>query len=95
MMERLWLIKPPPHVALHEFHVLHMDTSQSMGHGEVLHSCVCDKAGHETPPKALVVVMSRNWVLVPPPQRAVQAPNSLKSPTTQSTGQSWVLQFSV
>lgn len=51
--------------------------------------------GHAAPPAAVAVLTVRLRVWNPVPQVLVQDDHSLKAPTTQSTGQTWVLQLFV
>jgi len=68
---------------------LHVDTSQSTGHGSVLHACTCstDCPSHDWPPK-LACVMVRVRVWLPTPQLLVHDPHEPQAVTLQSMGQS-------
>ena len=64
---------------------LHVDRTQSTGHGSVLHAWASDDPGHAKPPCCgSTLFLWRVWV--PPAHVAVQALNEPHSPTTQSTG---------
>jgi hypothetical protein len=81
---RVWV--PPPQLTVQDPKEPHPPTTQSTGHGEVEHDCVSLKAGHAAPPFALLTMMTRVRVWVPPPQLTVQDANELQSPTAQFTG---------
>jgi len=82
---RVCVCSPPPHALVQADHSDHALTPQSTGQANVLHGCESSKAGHATPPCAAAVVIVRERICVPPPQRVEQAPNADHADTTQST----------
>ena len=55
-------------------------------HEVVLQASDSERAPHEVPPWAAVVLVMRVRVFVPPPHAFVQSPHLPHSPCTQSTG---------
>ena len=82
---RVCVCTPPPHFLSQNDQSDHALTPQSTGQAIVLHGCESSKAGHATPPCAAAVVIVRERICVPPPQRVEQAPNADHADTTQST----------
>ena len=50
MIERVWLILPPPHDLVQVDQALHMEIWQSTAQAWVLHAEVLSRAGQATPP---------------------------------------------
>jgi len=83
---------PPPQVAEQPDQPDHADTTQLVGHGCMLHACVCSNAGQAAPPLAEEVMMLRVLDEMPPPHDAVHGVQvRLHALTTQSTGHGCVL----
>jgi hypothetical protein len=81
---RVWV--PPPQLTVQDPKEPQPPTAQSTGQAVVEHDCVSLKAGHAAPPFALLTMISRVRVWVPPPHVTVHDPNELQSPTAQFTG---------
>ena len=55
------------------------------GHPSVLQVIVSSRSGHEAPPFSCSLTTSRDLILIPPLQVALQSPQAFQSPTSQST----------
>ena len=93
MIERVWLILPPPHDLVQVDQALHMEIWQSTAQAWVLHAEVAVMAGQAAPPNAMEVCTTRARVSVPPPQACEQTPRSTQALTSQSTGHLCVLHW--
>jgi len=87
--ERVW--RPPPHVAEHASKSPNSLTTQSTGHGSVLHDSVSTRAPHVSPPGVGVTTIERDRDRVPPPHAAEQSENSPKGLNSQSIPHAKVL----
>jgi hypothetical protein len=78
----------PPHVLVHELHLPSALTTQSTGHGTLLHERLRCRSlpGHAIPPCDARRMMWREQVVLPPPHERVQGVQPPGALTTQSEG---------
>lgn len=86
---------PVPHGLSHRSQACQPDSTQSTGQAWSLQKRASVIGAHATPPYAAGVVMLRRRDWRPLPQSCVQVVQLPQAPSSQSIGQSWVLQFSV
>jgi len=79
---------PPPQETSHSEAGTQLESSQSTGHGSMLHGTFFSRLlGHAAAPCAAAVVIVRTISCSPPPQLREHSPCSSQALTTQSTGQ--------
>jgi hypothetical protein len=89
---RVWTCDPPPQISEHGPKAPQLDTTQSTGHGLLLHAIVSLDSGHAAPPNWGAVTTVRDRDCKPPPHVALQLPQVPQTDITQSIGQFWALQ---
>jgi hypothetical protein len=82
---------PFPHCTEHGDHTVQLLTTQSTGHGDVLHRCTSTVPLQAAPPLAAGVSTVRVRFQKPPPQVALHDENAVQLDMTQSCGHGWVL----
>ena len=93
MTERLLLLIPLPHVLLHCFHGVQLDTRQCTGQKPCRHCLISRRGRQIMPPYAAGASILRVRRIEPFPHVLVHSDHSLQTVRTQSTGHGRTLHF--